>query len=107
MKFIIAAALAGGGTAAFTMPSVGADECAIVSTDIEREDETLIDPEPPAVGVRIIVYCGHEVVNENGISRTDRSLKVIELDVDQATVLVEAADELLDDGDVFLSDGRG
>lgn len=105
IKIVLAAAVAG--AAGFALPSVGVDECAVVSTDIERAEATPVDPDPAAEAVRIIVYCGHQVSGAGGTVRTERALKVIDLDVQQATVLVEAAGELLLDGDVFLSDGRG
>ncbi len=103
MKFIIATLLAGGTLAPAELPTPGINECAIVGTEIVRADPTLVDPTPDAVSVRLVVLCGQGVTSSSGTVRTERDLKVIDLDVEQAAVLVEAADDLLTDDYVFLS----
>ncbi len=102
MRSIAAALLAGSSVSGMPAPEI--NECSIVSTDIVRADVTLVDPTPDALSVRLVVYCGQAVVTQTGASRNERALKFIDLDVVQAAVLVDAADDLLTDDDVFVED---
>lgn len=102
MKLIVAALLAGGTLLAADLPNVDSDECAIVSTDIETGDPTFIDPDPAATTLRLIVYCGTSVTSDTGYVSTIRELKYIDVDLEQAEIIVRAASDLLDDDDVYL-----
>lgn len=96
MKLLVASLLVGGGSfLAADLPDVGPDECAIVSVDIERADPTLMDPAPEATALQLIVYCGHTVRSGETATKTERGLKVVEVDLEQAEQLVAAADDLL------------
>ncbi len=103
MKAIVATLLAGGSLVAAEMPSPDTNECGIVSVEIQRGDATLIDPTPPAESLRLVVYCGHAVMTSTGAVRTERALKILDIDIDDAVVIVEAAGDLLDE-DVFRPD---
>lgn len=106
MKLLIAGALLVGGAAVQAeLPNVGYDQCDIVSTDVARADETFIDPEPDATSLRLIVYCGQRVITPTGSERNSPELKVIDVDEEQAVVIVDAANDLIqEDGDVFIGD---
>lgn len=105
MKAIVATLFAGTVLApSADMPSPGVNECAIVSTEILRADPTMIDPTPVAESLRLVVYCGHGVATESGSIRTERDLKIIDVDVEQAQVLAAVAGELVAGDDVFLGD---
>lgn len=99
---ILAALLAGGALFAADMPNVSMDECAVVSLDIETGEPTFIDPEPAAESMRLIVYCGQRVVSSTGYVTNERALKYIDVDLEQAEVIVQAADDMVSDGDVFI-----
>lgn len=104
MKFAIATLLTGGTLLAGTdMPTPGYDECSIVATDVAYGEPTFVEPEPAAESMRLFVYCGQRVPNSTGSgSHNERSVKWIDVDREQAEIIVGAADDLLNDGEVYL-----
>lgn len=103
MKLIAATLIAGGTLVGAEMPSPGYDECAIVSVDVAAGEPTFIDPEPGATSMRLIAYCGQRVTNSSGSgTHNEPALKFIDVDLEQAEVIVQAAEDLLDDGEVYL-----
>lgn len=102
MKVLIASLIFGGALVpAADLPDVGADECAVVSVDVELADPTLMSPDPDATALRLVVYCGHTVRSGETSTKTDRALKVIDVDRDTAELIVTAAGDLLAADDTF------
>lgn len=100
MKFIIgfvATLFAGGTLVAAELPAVDFDECAIVSLDIASGEPTFIDPDPAATSMRIFVYCGQRTLNTSGTPINQRALKWIDVDVEQAEVILQAAEDLVEE----------
>ena len=97
MKLFVASLLVGGGTfLAADLPAVDDNECSVVSVTVETPEPTLIDPDPAADAMKLVVYCGHRVPSGENGSRVERALKVIDVDVDTAEVIVNGAADLLD-----------
>ena len=105
MKLAIATLLAGGTLVTGDLPSVGYDECQIVDVIITTGEPTFIDPEPAATAMQIIEYCGQRVVTSTGSFVNQPAFKSVDVDLDHAEIIVQAAGELLGDGDVYLGGG--
>lgn len=104
MKLLVASLLFSGGTfLASDLPNVDADECAVVSVDVTFADPTLIDPDPEATALQLVVYCGHTVRSGETSTKVERALKVITVDVETAETIVSAAGDLLDADESFHS----
>jgi hypothetical protein len=73
------------------------DTCTIVVFAIDESDATLVN-EPKAQSVTLAISCGVRVPgSEVGSTRLEQQPKWIVLDIEQARVLVEAAEDLLED----------
>src|SRR5690606_6279102 len=96
MKLFVASLLVGGGTfLAADLPAVDDNECSVVSVMVETPEPTLIDPDPTADAMQLVVYCGHRVPSGENGTRVERALKVIDVDVDTAEVIVSGAAGLI------------
>ena len=100
MKLFVASLLVGGGTfLAADLPAVDDNECSVVSVTVDVPEATLIDPDPAADAMQLVVYCGHRVQSGENGTRIERALKVIDVDVDTAEVIVSGAAGLLESDD--------
>jgi hypothetical protein len=73
------------------------DTCTIVVFAIDQSDATLVN-EPKAQSVTLAISCGVRVPgSEAGQTRLEQQPKWIVIDIEEATILVEAAEDLLED----------
>lgn len=101
--FIVGVMLGGGALVALELPTPGYDQCDIIEVKVERAEPTFIDPDPPATGMLLIEYCGQRMPNSSGSGyHNERATKYVDVDVDQAEIIVEGAQDLLNDGEVYL-----
>lgn len=80
------------------MPNPAVGECAIADVVVTRGDPTFIDPDGPVTGLRIWQVCGYQV--PTGVGSNLRAVDdefVTDLDLDDATAIAAAAEELLGD----------
>ena len=103
---IVGVGISGGALVASGLPNPGVGECAPANIVVSRGEPTLIDTNGPVTGIRMWQVCGYQVPTGDGAGmRAVDDEFVTEFDLDDAAVLVEAADELLaTDGNVFLHD---
>lgn len=99
LPVIAASALLAGGLVPMDLPRPDRDSCELVSVTVEREPSTLADPDPAITSLRLVVYCGQSVPTESGNLRNDPALKVLDLDVDNAELIVAAAEDLTEGGE--------
>lgn len=102
MKFVIATLVAGGTVFAANLPNPAYDECVLVDPIITTETPTFVNPEPDATAMQLIVYCGQRVQTTSGTYINQQAFKLINIDVDQAQLILRAAEDIAADGDVFI-----
>ena len=90
---LAAAALPFASLAPSNLPSD--DECEIAGIEYDRTEPTFIS-EGEITGATLFISCEFKVPTDVGAVRTVRDVKWIELDAEQAQVLIDAAEELVE-----------
>ncbi len=102
---MIAGALGGTSLLGSAIPNAPTGECVLLDTAIDTEPATYVEPDPAATSMRLYLVCGFQTVNSSGNPVGTDDVFILDVDVEQAEVIVGAASDLLAaDGDVFVSD---
>ena len=97
MKLIIGTILAGSGVfAGANLPNPDIGACELADAVVHRSTPTMIAPDGEITSSRLWLVCGYQYPGASGVVNKDDTF-VLELDADQATVVVEAASELAPD----------